>query len=153
MTSIPQEDARYLRSPRVRPTERGARLEVIAWERAVMPGPIPGVAGHERVLSWEVDADGVLHGPSEGAEHEAIPVWVGAIADADAELEARDGDAHVWVTNVEGVAEVWLERSERRVLVWRAWGCAPASCWPRSPASSPGATCCRARSCPWSSRC
>ncbi|MCB9617135.1 MAG: CehA/McbA family metallohydrolase [Sandaracinus sp.] len=126
MASIPQEPSRYLRAPRLVPTASGATLEVVAWDRDVMPGAVPGVAGVERVLTWQVALDGSLEGPSEGAAHDAIPVWRGEVVDADAELEAHDGDALVRVTNVEGVAEVRLVRGALDVLVWRAWGCAAA---------------------------
>ncbi len=126
MASIQQEPSRYLRAPRLVPTANGATLEVVAWERAVAEGPVPGIAGVERVLSWDVALDGSLSARSPGPAHAAIPVWRGVIADADAELEAIAGDARVHVTNVEGVAEVRLVRGGLDVLVWRAWGCAAA---------------------------
>lgn len=126
MVSIAQEPSRYLRAPRLVPNGESATLELVAWDRGVMPGPVPGIAGVERVLTWSVAPDGSLSGPDEGPAYAAIPVWRGAVEDAAAELEARDGDARVKVTNVEGVAEVRLVRGELEVIVWRAWGCAAA---------------------------
>lgn len=126
MPTIAQTPERYLRAPRLVRVAEGARLEAIAWERAVAPGSVPSIAGVERVLAWTVDDAGALHELPAGEPHAAIPVWRGAIADADAELEADDGDACVRITNVEGVTEVRLIRGALDVLVWRAWGCAAA---------------------------
>jgi hypothetical protein len=126
MPTIAQTPERYLRAPRLVRTAEGARLEAIAWERAVAAGSVPSIAGVERVLAWTVDDAGQLHELPAGEPHAAIPVWRGAIAHADAELEAHEDDARVRITNVEGIAEVRLVRGELDVLVWRAWGCAAA---------------------------
>lgn len=129
MTAIPQTDARYLRSPALTPTPEGARLEVIAWDRAVTPGPIPAIAGEERVLTWRVGLDGSLEGPDEGPPQTAIvTLRDAALADDESarELVAVDGAWRASVTNVEGMGEVWVERSGQRALVWRAFGVAAA---------------------------
>jgi hypothetical protein len=126
MPTIAQTPERYLRAPRLVRVAEGARLEAIAWERAVAPGSVPSIAGVERVLAWTVDEAGALHELPGGEPHAAIPVWRGTITHADAELEAHEDDACVRITNVEGVTEVRLIRGELDVLVWRAWGCAAA---------------------------
>lgn len=119
--SIEQGASRYLRSPRLVSTARGARLYAIAWQ-----------AGGERVVSWSVDADGEV-GDLEEGELTASIIGLSSGAEPratdDATIEDRDelDGTRVEIRRAGYRSEVVLTRPNREpIVVWDAWGTAAA---------------------------
>lgn len=125
MPLIPQQRERYVRSARLRARpDGGATLWAIAWEGDL-----------ERVLAWELDAEGAPAGePREVVRAPAVPDLVlpdsgdpSTTDDPAADDEARAAEVLVAVRREGGASRVELVASDHApVVVWRARGFAAA---------------------------
>src|SRR5688572_7159616 len=123
MPVITQTRERYVRSARLRANaDGGATLWAIAWEGEL-----------ERVLAWELDAEGAVQGePREAQRAPAIPDIVLAdtgdaapVEDPGADDEAHHDGWTVRVTREAGESRVIVGRpgaGDATVVAWRARG-------------------------------
>jgi hypothetical protein len=117
-----QRPDRYLHAPRlVSDGQGGATLFLIAWDRE-----------GERVLRVSVAPDGGLGQEEAGAPVRGIVTlrrgdFAEPSDDPRHEHEETRANQRVFITHEQGIASVWLERGESKVLVFRARGMAAAA--------------------------
>ena len=122
---IEQSKARYLRTPRLRRTDSGAELCVIAWQ-----------GQQEHLLFFDVDLSGQVTGETRETEgRESIVclehgLWPPAISeDINSEDRCSQQDWSVRISRSAYQSSVWLKKGQgKEILVWQAEATACAPC-------------------------